>query len=84
MRQQQDEPGRFSICSRQAAVVQLAKRTSNGVDEYFWTATAVETRDEGTQTDNSSRTDSGTQTDNGPQTNNGTQTDSGTPVSPVT
>ncbi|EFO2987961.1 hypothetical protein DQ148_26815, partial [Escherichia coli] len=31
--------------------VQLAKRTSNGVDEYFWTATAVETRDEGTQTD---------------------------------
>ncbi|EFC9695284.1 autotransporter outer membrane beta-barrel domain-containing protein [Escherichia coli] len=33
--------------------VQLAKRTSNGVDEYFWTATAVETRDEGTQTDHS-------------------------------
>ncbi|EDS2371574.1 hypothetical protein GSO14_003732 [Salmonella enterica] len=30
MRQQQDEPGRFSICSRQAAVVQafclMAKR----------------------------------------------------------
>ncbi|HAZ3798557.1 TPA: autotransporter outer membrane beta-barrel domain-containing protein [Escherichia coli] len=31
--------------------VQLAKRTSNGVDEYFWTATAVETKDEGTPTD---------------------------------
>ncbi|EPZ6006808.1 conjugal transfer relaxosome DNA-binding protein TraM [Escherichia coli] len=26
MRQQQDEPGRFSICSRQAAVVQLGLR----------------------------------------------------------
>nr|ANI75780.1 Mobile element protein [Escherichia coli] len=26
MRQQQDEPGRFSICSRQAAVVPLLKR----------------------------------------------------------
>lgn len=70
--------------------VQLAKRTSNGVDEYFWTATAVETRDEGTQTDNSTRTDSGTQTDNirtdsDTRTNNGTQTDhSDTPVSPVT
>ncbi|EBV7488346.1 potassium transporter Kup, partial [Salmonella enterica subsp. enterica serovar Hadar] len=25
MRQQQDEPGRFSICSRQAAVVQTAR-----------------------------------------------------------
>ncbi|EKQ5647758.1 autotransporter outer membrane beta-barrel domain-containing protein [Escherichia coli] len=70
--------------------VQLAKRTSNGVDEYFWTATAVETRDEGTQTDNSTRTDSGTQTDNirtdsDTRTNNGTQTDhSDTSVSPVT
>ncbi|MCH6987214.1 autotransporter outer membrane beta-barrel domain-containing protein [Escherichia coli] len=52
--------------------VQLAKRTSNGVDEYFWTATAVETKDEGTQTDNGTRTD------------NGTQTDNETPVSPVT
>ncbi|MCB4448994.1 hypothetical protein LHK82_26675, partial [Escherichia coli] len=27
VRQQQDEPGRFSICSRQAAVVQRADRT---------------------------------------------------------
>ncbi|HEG1789285.1 TPA: autotransporter outer membrane beta-barrel domain-containing protein [Escherichia coli] len=52
--------------------VQLAKRTSNGVDEYFWTATAVDTKDEGTQTDN------------GTQTNNGTQTDNETPVIPAT
>ncbi|HEI1767229.1 TPA: autotransporter outer membrane beta-barrel domain-containing protein [Escherichia coli] len=58
--------------------VQLAKRTSNGVDEYFWTASAVETKDEGTQTDN------GTQTDSGTQTNNGTQTDNETPVIPAT
>ncbi|WGB82178.1 autotransporter outer membrane beta-barrel domain-containing protein (plasmid) [Escherichia coli] len=40
--------------------VQLAKRTSNGVDEYFWTATAVETRDESPQTNNGTQTDSGT------------------------
>ncbi|EHK8458641.1 autotransporter outer membrane beta-barrel domain-containing protein [Escherichia coli] len=40
--------------------VQLAKRTSNGVDEYFWTATAVETRDDSPQTDNGTRTDRGT------------------------
>lgn len=40
--------------------VQLAKRTSNGVDEYFWTATAVETKDESTRTDNGTQTDSGT------------------------
>ncbi|WP_340574662.1 ESPR-type extended signal peptide-containing protein, partial [Escherichia coli] len=58
--------------------VQLAKRTSNGVDEYFWTATAVETRDEGTQTDNNPRTDSGTQTDNSTRADSGTQTDNGT------
>ncbi|MEF7249309.1 autotransporter outer membrane beta-barrel domain-containing protein [Escherichia coli] len=40
--------------------VQLAKRTSKGVDEYFWTATAVETKDESTRTDNGTQTDSGT------------------------
>ncbi|WP_340505596.1 ESPR-type extended signal peptide-containing protein, partial [Escherichia coli] len=57
--------------------VQLAKRTSNGVDEYFWTATAVETRDEGTQTDNGTRTDSGTQTDNSNRVDSSTQTDNG-------
>ncbi|MFX1160488.1 hypothetical protein ABEM51_21740 [Escherichia coli] len=34
MRQQQDEPGRFSICSRQAAVVQadIQKAKSYGVN----------------------------------------------------
>ncbi|EFN6148310.1 hypothetical protein FVK32_20405 [Escherichia coli] len=31
MRQQQDEPGRFSICSRQAAVVHFIFFTHSGI-----------------------------------------------------
>ncbi|AXZ75752.1 hypothetical protein D3W53_24690 (plasmid) [Escherichia coli] len=35
MRQQQDEPGRFSICSRQAAVVQADDRKRNELEELM-------------------------------------------------
>ncbi|EOJ8998940.1 autotransporter outer membrane beta-barrel domain-containing protein [Escherichia coli] len=42
--------------------VQLAKRTSNGVDEYFWTATA---RDGGSQTDNDTPVNPVTPSDKG-------------------
>ncbi|MBW4300299.1 hypothetical protein [Escherichia coli] len=38
MRQQQDEPGRFSICSRQAAVVQRGHTKADIVADVLATA----------------------------------------------
>ncbi|EFH2734128.1 hypothetical protein P1O49_004997 [Escherichia coli] len=36
MRQQQDEPGRFSICSRQAAVVLSASKPQLELFDEIW------------------------------------------------
>ncbi|WP_419470785.1 hypothetical protein, partial [Escherichia coli] len=38
VRQQQDEPGRFSICSRQAAVVQ---RCDAVIGEWAWSSKSI-------------------------------------------
>ncbi|EEW1830753.1 hypothetical protein D9F77_15785 [Escherichia coli] len=45
MRQQQDEPGRFSICSRQAAVVQMLKNGSNSFRKIFSTTQFLQMRE---------------------------------------
>ncbi|MCQ7930730.1 type IV secretion system protein, partial [Salmonella enterica] len=41
VRQQQDEPGRFSICSRQAAVVQHYQSQMNAYKQQLATATGI-------------------------------------------